>query len=146
GMLGGHGVPFRLCLRLSAPAEEGGSWRLDYGLQAADDPAVLVPAEAVWAVGGAVARLAGRRVEEPQELLLGELGRAGAVLRATSPLPEGEGQGEGATQRSGEAGRAPFAPWRSIAESLLDPRPTGVDLSADQAYAFLREAVPALEE
>ena len=117
--VGAHGRPFRLCLRLSAPVPEGtrggSAWRLDYGLQAVDDPTVLVPAAAVWRVEAAVARLAGRRVEEPQELLLAELGRAGRIC----------------------------AP---VADSLVEARPEGVDLSTEAAYRFLREDLPALEE
>ena len=81
--LGGRSAPFRAALRLHPPGEESDRWHLDYLLQAADDPAVLLTAERVWRTDGAVARLAGRRVVEPQELLLSDLARAG---RAFAPI------------------------------------------------------------
>ncbi|MDQ6807374.1 MAG: DEAD/DEAH box helicase [Actinomycetota bacterium] len=36
--------------------------------------------------------------------------------------------------------------WPDLEPALQDPAPTGVELTAEQAYAFLREAVPALEQ
>ena len=37
-------APFRLCLRLEEPAEDRPDWRVQYFLQAARDPSLLVPA------------------------------------------------------------------------------------------------------
>jgi superfamily II DNA or RNA helicase len=95
--LGARSAPFRAALRLRPP-ESGSSptgrangaapllpapsisasatWRLDYLLQSADDPAVLVAAADVWPLDTPVARVVGRRVVEPQELLLADLARA----------------------------------------------------------------------
>jgi non-specific serine/threonine protein kinase len=39
-----------------------------------------------------------------------------------------------------------LALWPDLEPALLEPAPTGVELTAEQAYSFLREAVPALEQ
>jgi SNF2 family DNA or RNA helicase len=124
---------FRTCFRLSAPeppteppAEAPATdanpgepapvpWRVDILLQAKDDPSVLVPAEEVWTSNGDGLRVLGRRIEDPQERLLGGLGHA---LRL----------------------------WPELERALQAPAPTGVELDADAAFRFLREAVPALEQ
>jgi len=85
---------FRTCFRLSAPEEPiepvaqapttdanrgepvPGQWRVEILLQAKDDPSVLVPAEEVWRSNGGGLRVLGRRIEDPQERLLGGLGHA----------------------------------------------------------------------
>ena len=54
---------------------DGGRWRLDFLVQSMADPSLLVPAEQVWAGDGSLSRWLSR----PQELLLGELGRASRV-------------------------------------------------------------------
>ncbi|MHB8293139.1 MAG: DEAD/DEAH box helicase [Acidimicrobiales bacterium] len=60
----------------SAPGEEGGGlWRLEFGLQAADEPSLVVDAALVWKSGRGLRALA-RHVTGPQETLLAELGRA----------------------------------------------------------------------
>jgi non-specific serine/threonine protein kinase len=59
-----------------------GAWRLDFLLQATDDPSLLVPAEEVWRAGGTLTVLS-RTLDHPQERLLGDLGRA---LRLFPPL------------------------------------------------------------
>ena len=89
---------WRLCLRLHEPAvpatpeERGpglaarvahavadgaleGPWRVELLLQAVDEPTLLVEAAEVWRAGESLRR-ATRTVEEPQEVLLAELGRA----------------------------------------------------------------------
>ena len=43
---------FRLCLRMEEPSEPDGSWRLAYLVHPADDPSLLLPAEAVWTAEG----------------------------------------------------------------------------------------------
>jgi hypothetical protein len=119
---------FRTCFRLSTPDEPTapgteanggdpapGPWRVEILLQAKDDPSVLVPAEQVWRSNGAGLRVLGRRIEDPQERLLGGLGHA---LRL----------------------------WPELEPALHGPAPTGVELGADAAFRFLREAVPALEQ
>jgi SNF2 family DNA or RNA helicase len=88
----------RTCFRLSAPGEGDaaaggagsraaaaageGPWRLDFLLQAADDPSLVVPAEEVWRTRGAL-KVLRRTLPEPQERLLADLGRA---LRLFPPL------------------------------------------------------------
>ncbi|MEU3454197.1 DEAD/DEAH box helicase [Micromonospora sp. NPDC006766] len=52
---------------------EGGSWRVEFGLQPTDEPGLVVDAADVWQ--GSAPALAGRGVD-PQETLLAELGRA----------------------------------------------------------------------
>jgi SNF2 family DNA or RNA helicase len=50
-------------------------WRLEFLLQSIADPSLLVPAEQTWADDGTLSRWLPR----PQELLLGELGRASRI-------------------------------------------------------------------
>ncbi|MEU5944509.1 DEAD/DEAH box helicase [Micromonospora sp. NPDC047465] len=59
----------------AAPVATGGTWRVEFGLQAADEPSLHVDAGQVWRAPETVAGLAGRR-DDPQETLLAELGRA----------------------------------------------------------------------
>ncbi|MFC4021119.1 SNF2-related protein [Micromonospora sp. GCM10011542] len=68
-----------------------GRWRLEFGLQAADEPGLHVEAGQVWRAPESAAALAGRTAN-PQETLLAELGRASrlwpdldAALRTTAP-------------------------------------------------------------
>ncbi|WP_326563508.1 DEAD/DEAH box helicase [Micromonospora peucetia] len=59
------------------PATTGpaGRWRIEFGLQAADEPSLHVDAGQVWRAPETVAGLTGRG-DDPQETLLAELGRA----------------------------------------------------------------------
>ncbi len=93
----------------------GGGWRLDYFLQARDDPSLLLPLAGVWNERGDVARFLDRRFERPWEHALTWLGQA---ARAFPP----------------------------IAASLAREHPDGCDLTGAEAYQFLAEAIPALEE
>ncbi|MCS7476101.1 DEAD/DEAH box helicase [Umezawaea endophytica] len=65
----------RVCFRLSSP-DQGGfaneGWRLEFLLQAVDEPSVVVLAEQVWRDDGVLWRW----VDHPQEVLLADLGRA----------------------------------------------------------------------
>jgi hypothetical protein len=78
---------FRTCFRLSELDEsaewdegDGGAtssrWRVEFLLQAKDDPSLLVPAAEVWGSNGRGLRPFGRRIADPQERLLGGLGHA----------------------------------------------------------------------
>ena len=88
-------APFRLCLRLvpPEPSDRRGSgaetdardWQVEFLLQARSDRSLLVPVEEVWAATGG-ALLVQQRVSDPEEFLLGELGRA---LRLYPPLEAG---------------------------------------------------------
>ncbi len=60
------------------PDDDDSRWQLDFLLQSVADPSLLVPAAQVWADDGSLARW----LASPQELLLGELGRACRVYPA----------------------------------------------------------------
>ncbi|MBQ1021990.1 DEAD/DEAH box helicase [Micromonospora sp. D93] len=69
----------------------GGRWRLEFGLQAADEPGLHVDAGDIWRAPQTLGGLAGRTTS-PQETLLAELGRASrlwpdldAALRTAAP-------------------------------------------------------------
>ncbi|HYN30777.1 MAG TPA: SNF2 helicase-associated domain-containing protein, partial [Dermatophilaceae bacterium] len=51
------------------------TWRVDFALQSTAEPSLVVDAGQVWRASGALRALA-RHVTDPQETLLGELGRA----------------------------------------------------------------------
>lgn len=74
--------PVRTCFRLSSP-DQGGSakdgWRVEFLLQAVDEPSVVVTAEQLWHKQDAVLR---RWVARPEDVLLGDLGRAGRLYPA----------------------------------------------------------------
>jgi non-specific serine/threonine protein kinase len=91
----------RACFRLAEPAEDASDdWRLDFALQAADQPSLLLDAEKVWKSRGSMRALS-RHLDDPQETLLGELGRASRLypdlddaLRTAKPVAlslDGEG-------------------------------------------------------
>jgi hypothetical protein len=86
------GGAVRTCFRLAPPSDGRGPaspqagpevdghahdarWRLELLLQGADDPSLLIPAARVWRARGSLAVAAGQ-VEQPQERLLADLGRA----------------------------------------------------------------------
>src|SRR5581483_11158959 len=81
---------FRVCLRLDPPAGDpeapagptpgASAWRLDFLLQATDDPSLLVPAGEVWRQRGATGRFLNRRFDSPHERLLAGLGRASRLF------------------------------------------------------------------
>jgi non-specific serine/threonine protein kinase len=56
-------------------AQESSQWRVDFGLQLADQPGLFVLAERIWADEASLTVLT-RHTERPQEALLAELGRA----------------------------------------------------------------------
>ncbi|MEU5935957.1 DEAD/DEAH box helicase [Micromonospora sp. NPDC047187] len=79
----------------SAPVSVGsigaGRWRLEFGLQAADEPGLHVDAGDIWRASQTLGGLVGR-TSSPQETLLAELGRASrlwpdldAALRTAAP-------------------------------------------------------------
>ncbi|SFS92247.1 DEAD/DEAH box helicase [Saccharopolyspora flava] len=81
--------PLRTCFRLHAPEDDDPDWIVEFLLQSVDDPGVLVSAQDVWADN---TRVLNRWVDQPQELLLAELGRASricpeldAALRTSHP-------------------------------------------------------------
>jgi SNF2 family DNA or RNA helicase len=94
----------RTCFQLSAPVDpaadldaveariEAGAdpdaWRLEFLLQAADDPSLLVPAGDVWRSKGTL-KVFRRTLEQPQERLLEDLGRATRLFPALEPALRG---------------------------------------------------------
>jgi SNF2 family DNA or RNA helicase len=93
----------RTCFQLTPPVDpaadvdaaervergaEVDAWRLDFLLQAADDPSLLVPAGEVWRARGAL-KVLRRTVEQPQERLLEDLGRALRLVPGLEPALRG---------------------------------------------------------
>jgi hypothetical protein len=89
--------------------------RLQYLLQAADDPSLLLDASEIWEAGARRIRRLGRSFEMPQEHLL----------------------------RSLAIGARLFPP---IERSLREARPSDVELDPTEAWTFLTQAAPALQE
>lgn len=88
----GVGGVWRLCLRLEEPTlaspladleAPGGDivWALTFHLQSQENESILVDAEDVWSLRAETATVKGRRIDEPQEVLLKELARAARVYR-----------------------------------------------------------------
>ncbi|HEX2210126.1 MAG TPA: DEAD/DEAH box helicase, partial [Longimicrobium sp.] len=73
--------------RMEAGAEVD-AWRLDFLLQAADDPSLLVPAAQVWKSRGAL-QVFRRTLDHPQERLLEDLGRALRLVPSLAPALRG---------------------------------------------------------
>jgi len=69
--------PITLALALDeAPNPEDPAWKVTFHLQSVEQPSIVLDAPDLWLITGESASIMGRRVERPQELLLGELGRA----------------------------------------------------------------------
>lgn len=83
--LGQQITSFRTCFYLHPPPEGQTDWRLEYFLQAADDPDCLVSARTIW--NNPVDRLSwmGRSIEQPQETLLAGLGLASRLYPVLEP-------------------------------------------------------------
>ena len=75
----------RLCFRVAPPAgtKPPQPWRVEFLLQARDDPSLLVPAGEVWRSKRLV--VLERAFERPHELLLAELGRASRLWPDLEP-------------------------------------------------------------
>ncbi|MFG0284441.1 MAG: SNF2-related protein [Phycisphaerales bacterium JB039] len=98
----GASATWRLALRLGEPAPDGlpadmtapGAdtlWPLTFHLRAADAARAAIDARDIWALTTDTLTIDGRRLDNPQELLLGELGRAARLYpRLESALDEPE--------------------------------------------------------
>jgi superfamily II DNA or RNA helicase len=77
----------RLCLQLHTPQRDdpAATWPLDYHLQAADDPSLVVGAEQVWTATGASLHAMGRSVGDPQETLVRGLAEAARLFPPLDP-------------------------------------------------------------
>jgi SNF2 family DNA or RNA helicase len=83
--------PLRTCFRLLLPTDEQPEWRVEFFLQATEDPSLTASAREVWQGSGS-AKLLARHAEHPEEVLLAGLGRASrvypeldAALRVSAP-------------------------------------------------------------
>jgi len=135
----GASAAWRLCLRLNEPVESSlldtdvaiaalpgkaskpvkpmpdPVWTLSFHLQAVDRPTLMLDAPDIWLLPSHSVTVEGRRVESPQELLLGELGRASKL-------------------------------YKKLESALDDAAPAKLELNTKQAYEFLREVRPILQE
>jgi SNF2 family DNA or RNA helicase len=80
----GASSAWRLMLRLNEPTDPGSKdedpyWGLSFHLQSVDRPSLVLDASDIWMLPGDSATLSGKRIDGPQELLLGELGRASRI-------------------------------------------------------------------
>jgi len=85
---------YRPCFYLQPPTGNTTTWKVEYFLQAVDDPAFLVTADVVWNTTTEQLEYLGRTIERPQETLLKALGLASRVY----PLLEESLQGARPTQ------------------------------------------------
>lgn len=110
-------VPFRTSFRLEPPADGNGdeTWIVRFFLQARDDRSLLVPAEEVWRTRSQALTFLKRRLKNPQEQLLSDLGKA------TRIFPQ-------------------------LEKSLQMARPISLELETEEAYSFLRQFAPLLEQ
>ncbi len=104
---------FRIAFRLE-PLGSDGEWRLEFLLQAKDDPSLLIPASKVWDYESSELKAMRRHLPRPREFLLRGLGYASRI-------------------------------YPPLARSLKSPQPSGMTISTDEAYRFLREDAPLLE-
>jgi SNF2 family DNA or RNA helicase len=73
-------VPFRTCFRLESPDSEKAAWSLAFFLQANDDRSLLVPAKDVWKTRSQALTFLKKRMKDPQERLLADLGKASRIF------------------------------------------------------------------
>jgi SNF2-related domain/SNF2 Helicase protein/Helicase conserved C-terminal domain len=81
---------FRTCFRVVPPEDGAGgsaeqAWSLEVLLQATDDPSLLVPAADAWKSARRLVAF-GRRLDDPQERLLADLGRATRLHPPLDPM------------------------------------------------------------
>ncbi len=113
--------PVRTCFRLTEPAEpDSDPWRVEFALQSADDPSLMISAADIWAADGwaghGAAFLGGAGVSpggDPVEELLAGLG--------------------GAARLFGE-----------VEDALREAAPALVELDTPGAFRFLKETGPLL--
>jgi SNF2 family DNA or RNA helicase len=105
----------RTCFRLTPPESNGDRWQLEFLLQATDDKSLIVGADAIWKTRSGALTVLKRRLDNPQEKFLEDLGRAARLF------PEME-------------------------SALRMAKPVAMELTAEGAYRFLKEAAPLLEQ
>ncbi len=88
----GQSSSWRLCLRLNEPleaklglgngaTESDAVWSVSFHLQAVERPSVIIDASDIWLLTAPSIVLSGQRLDNPQELLLAELGRASRIYK-----------------------------------------------------------------
>ena len=88
----GASSAWRLMLRLvepdpaslagnNTPDPNDAAWTVTFHLQSVEQPSLVLDAPEVWMITGDSATIMGRRLDQPHELLLGELGRASRFYR-----------------------------------------------------------------
>jgi hypothetical protein len=85
----GASSAWRLLLKMNEPLVESGEdegdddamWSISFHLQSVDKPALIVDAADLWALTGDSMTIEGKRIDSPQDLLLGELGRASRIYQ-----------------------------------------------------------------
>jgi len=86
----GASSTWRLLFRVAEPVlaanatkeeEEKAQWSLSFHLQSIELPTLIVEAADVWSLPGDSLTVMGRRIDRPQDLLLGELGRASRLYK-----------------------------------------------------------------
>jgi len=88
----GSSSQWRLMLRLLEPLDLGGlgdlqppdeqiRWTLSFHLQSVQTPGVVIDASDIWLLPAGAATVEGHRIESPQDVLLGELGRAARLYK-----------------------------------------------------------------
>jgi len=70
--------PFRTCFRITPPEGRQKQWRLDYLLQARDDPSLIVSAQEIWK--GSTSAFLKKEFDRPQERLLEDLAVASKMF------------------------------------------------------------------
>lgn len=76
---------FRACLKLIPPLESYQSWKVEYLLQAIDDPEFTVSAPIIWRNAVEQLNHEGRMIDRPQETLLMGLGLASRLYPLIEP-------------------------------------------------------------
>lgn len=85
-------APFRLCFRLEEPDDERAPWRVQYLLQGAKDPSLILPAAEAWKPRRSALAALGGDASAVREHLLASLGQAAGIcphiersLKETAP-------------------------------------------------------------
>ena len=128
--------PVRTCFRLAEPATpEADPWRVEFALQSADDPSLMVSAADVWSGLGAGLAAGGDPVEE----LLAGLGAAARLFGELDGRAARGGPGPGG---DGHAGRVPVPQGDRAAAGRRRVRRAAAGLGAQgQARAEADHAV-----
>ncbi len=76
--------PVRGCFRLVEPDADEEGWRLEFALQSAEEPSLMVEADRIWRSRGRL-RALGQQLDAPAETLLAQLARAHRLYPGLEP-------------------------------------------------------------